>query len=122
MRISVHHEFERRVGLCPAGFDADGVLFCNQNFGDYPTIVPDRRVDPWTGTFAGWMLQRPRCACRIALRCRINVAQWRTDGAVDAIDGFCGEVEDFAALTHAAEALAATQQTALNALVRRWRS
>jgi xylan 1,4-beta-xylosidase len=57
VRISVHHEFERRVGLFPAGFDADGILFCNQNFGDYPTIVPDRRVDPWTGTFAGWMLQ-----------------------------------------------------------------
>lgn len=57
MRVSVHHDFERRVGLFPAGFDADGVLFCNQNFGDYPMIVPDRRVDPWTGTFAGWMLQ-----------------------------------------------------------------
>lgn len=57
MRISVHHEFERRVGVFPAGFDADGVLFCNQNFADYPMITPDRRVDPWTGTFAGWMLQ-----------------------------------------------------------------
>ncbi|OXM64132.1 family 43 glycosylhydrolase [Amycolatopsis vastitatis] len=57
MRVSVHHAFERRVGIFPAGFDADGVLFCNQNFGDYPMLVPDRRVDPWTGTFAGWMLQ-----------------------------------------------------------------
>ncbi|MEV0150487.1 MULTISPECIES: family 43 glycosylhydrolase [unclassified Nonomuraea] len=57
MRVSVHHQFERRVGIFPAGFDADGVLFCNQNFGDYPMLVPDRRVDPWTGTFAGWMLQ-----------------------------------------------------------------
>ncbi|MDW4910921.1 family 43 glycosylhydrolase [Streptomyces sp. ADMS] len=56
MRVSVHHEFERRIGLFPAGFDSDGVLFCNQNFGDYPTLVPDRRVDPWTETFAGWML------------------------------------------------------------------
>jgi xylan 1,4-beta-xylosidase len=57
MRVSVHHEFERRLGIFPAGFDADGVLFCNQNFGDYPMLVPDRRVDPWAGTFAGWMLQ-----------------------------------------------------------------
>ena len=31
MRISVNHDFERRVGLFPAGFDADGVLYCNQN-------------------------------------------------------------------------------------------
>lgn len=57
MRVSVHHSFERRIGLFPAGFDKDGVLFCNQNFGDYPMTVPDGPVDPWTGTFAGWMLQ-----------------------------------------------------------------
>jgi xylan 1,4-beta-xylosidase len=56
MRISVNHGFERRIGLFPAGFDDDGVLFCNQNFGDYPTVVPDRRFDPWTEAFAGWML------------------------------------------------------------------
>lgn len=36
MRISVNHDFERRVGLFPAGFDKDGVLYCNQNFADYP--------------------------------------------------------------------------------------
>lgn len=36
MRISVNHDFERRVGLFPAGFDRDGVLFCNQSFADYP--------------------------------------------------------------------------------------
>lgn len=57
MRISVHHQFERRIGIFPAGFDDDGVLFCNQNFGDYPMIVPNRRIDPWTESFAGWMLQ-----------------------------------------------------------------
>jgi xylan 1,4-beta-xylosidase len=57
MRISVNHMFERRIGLFPAGFDTDGVLFCNQNFGDYPMIVPDRHRDPWTESFAGWMLQ-----------------------------------------------------------------
>lgn len=56
MRISVNHGFERRIGLFPAGFDEYGALFCNQNFGDYPTVVPDRRFDPWTEAFAGWML------------------------------------------------------------------
>ena len=30
MRISINHTFERRVGIWPAGFDADGELFCNQ--------------------------------------------------------------------------------------------
>lgn len=57
MRVSVNHRFERRVGIFPAGFDADGVLFCNQNFGDYPMRVPAGPVDPWTGTDTGWMLQ-----------------------------------------------------------------
>ena len=46
MRISVNHDFERRVGLFPAGFDKDGVLFCNQNFAFYPHRIPAGRFDP----------------------------------------------------------------------------
>ena len=60
MRISVNHRFERRLGIFPAGFDDEGVLFCNQIFGDYPTRVPDGPVDPWTGMSTGWMLQSYR--------------------------------------------------------------
>ena len=45
MRISRNHDFERRIGLFPAGFDKDGVLFCNQNFADYPHEVPKGRFD-----------------------------------------------------------------------------
>lgn len=45
MRISVGHSFERRIGLFPAGFDADGVLYCNQNFADYPHRVPREKFD-----------------------------------------------------------------------------
>lgn len=48
MRVSVNHMFERRIGLWPAGFDEEGVLFCNQEFGDYPMTVPDSPVDPWS--------------------------------------------------------------------------
>lgn len=48
MRISKHFAFERRVGLFPAGFDDDGVLFCNQEFADYPMTVPDGPADPWS--------------------------------------------------------------------------
>ncbi len=46
MRIYVNAEFERRVGLWPAGVDEDGYLFCNQNFGDYPLVIPEGRFDP----------------------------------------------------------------------------
>ena len=45
MRISVNHDFERRVGLWPAGFDEDGTLYCNQNFGDYPHRIPKGKFD-----------------------------------------------------------------------------
>lgn len=46
MRVSVNENFERRVGLFPCGFDADGVLYCNQNFADYPFALPDGKERP----------------------------------------------------------------------------
>jgi len=55
MRISKNHMFERRIGLFPAGFDDDGVLFCNQEFADYPMVVPDGPMDPRTHA-PPWML------------------------------------------------------------------
>ena len=54
MRISVNHDFERRVGLWPAGFDADGELFCNQRYGDWPMAVSGAAEDPWRDP--AWML------------------------------------------------------------------
>ncbi len=41
MRISVNENFERRLGLFPCTFDADGVMHCNMNFSDYPYLLPD---------------------------------------------------------------------------------
>ena len=54
MRISVDHNFERRVGLWPAGFDKDGELFCNQRYGDWPMAIEDFQADPWKNP--QWML------------------------------------------------------------------
>ena len=54
MRISVNHDFERRVGLWPAGFDADGELFCNQRYGDWPMSLYGFRQGPWRDP--AWML------------------------------------------------------------------
>ena len=54
MRISKNHDFERRVGLWPAGFDADGALFCNQRYGDWPMAVSGQTDDPWRNP--EWML------------------------------------------------------------------
>ncbi len=54
MRISVNHDFERRVGIWPAGFDHDGELFCNQRYGDWPMAVSGGQEDPWRDP--DWML------------------------------------------------------------------
>ena len=54
MRISVNHDFERRVGIWPAGFDAEGELYCNQRYGDWPLSVSGLKQDPWRNP--EWML------------------------------------------------------------------
>lgn len=36
MSISVNNDMERRLGMWKAGFDADGELYCDQRFGDWP--------------------------------------------------------------------------------------
>jgi hypothetical protein len=51
MRISVNHNFERRLGLWQAGFDQDGELFCDQRYGDWPMNVEHQ---PWDKP--EWML------------------------------------------------------------------
>ncbi|GAB4498426.1 MAG: family 43 glycosylhydrolase [Saprospiraceae bacterium] len=54
--ISVKNNFERRLGIWPAGFDADGTLYCNTAYGDYPHYLPDGTADHAKSRFTGWML------------------------------------------------------------------
>lgn len=54
--ISVKNNFERRLGIWPAGFDKDGVLYCNTAYGDYPHTLPAGRADHLQSRFTGWML------------------------------------------------------------------
>jgi hypothetical protein len=55
--IAVKNNFERRIGIWPAGFDEDGVLYCNTAYGDYPHYLPHARgKDHRKGLFTGWML------------------------------------------------------------------
>ena len=56
MRISVKHDFERRLGIFPAAFDADGQLHVNTLFGDYPQLAPSERKDDGVALRSGWML------------------------------------------------------------------
>jgi len=54
--ISVKNSFERRLGLWPAGFDKDNLMYCNTAFGDYPHFLPDGIEDHLASRFTGWML------------------------------------------------------------------
>ena len=59
--ISVKNNFERRLGLWPAGFDANDVMYCNTSFGDYPHYIPGSKQPEQyqsgkDGGFTGWML------------------------------------------------------------------
>ena len=54
--ISQKHIFERRLGLFPAFFDDNGTLYCNSSFGDYPLILPQKKINSFEEIFPGWML------------------------------------------------------------------
>jgi hypothetical protein len=76
--ISVKNNFERRIGIWPAGFDKDDVMYMDAAFGDYPHYLPAKapsrpsitegekvsisspigggREGARAGGFTGWML------------------------------------------------------------------
>lgn len=56
MVISQRHMFERRIGVFPAGFCADGQMFCNTYLGDYPQCLPGSRTVSPNENSPGWML------------------------------------------------------------------
>lgn len=54
--VNMKNNFERRLGIWPADFDKDGVLFANTAFGDYPQWLPSQKKDHLTQNFTGWIL------------------------------------------------------------------
>lgn len=54
--ISQKHMFERRLGLFPTFTDAAGILHSETRYGDYPMILPDKKVNSFEEIFPGWML------------------------------------------------------------------
>ncbi|ETZ24233.1 xylosidase [Pedobacter sp. V48] len=54
--ISVKNNFERRLGIWPAGFDKDDIMYMDAAFGDYPHYLPTEAQDHLKSGFTGWML------------------------------------------------------------------
>jgi len=55
-RSAVNWNFERRIALFPAGFDADGDMYANTRFGDFPQCMPRAMWQSSDALFTGWML------------------------------------------------------------------
>ena len=56
LSICTKNNFERRIGIWPAGFDKDGILYSNTAYGDYPTFLPSEKKNHLSENFSGWML------------------------------------------------------------------
>lgn len=54
--LAVNWNFERRIAMFPAGFDADGQMYSNTRFGDLPHYLPTNKWQSKDELFAGWML------------------------------------------------------------------
>ena len=54
--ICTKNNFERRIGIWPAGFDKDDMLYSNTAYGDYPTYLPSQHKNHLNENFSGWML------------------------------------------------------------------
>jgi hypothetical protein len=54
--IGIHDLFERRIGLHPVSFDADGRMRTDTSLGDYPQVMPTGPRDDRSSHLAGsWM-------------------------------------------------------------------
>lgn len=64
--IGVKNNFERRLGIWPAGFDQDDVMYCNTAFGDYPHYLPGDTINHLQSRFTGWMLLNYKKPVRVS--------------------------------------------------------
>jgi xylan 1,4-beta-xylosidase len=56
MTISVKHMFERRMGLFPAFFDKEGTFYTYTGFGDFPHVMPHKKMVSPDDYQPAWML------------------------------------------------------------------
>jgi hypothetical protein len=54
--LAINWTFERRIAMFPSGFDADGQLYADTRFGDFPHYLPRKTWHDRGELFTGWML------------------------------------------------------------------
>jgi hypothetical protein len=60
---AVNFDFERRIAMFPAGFDAQGLMYASTRFGDFPQRIPSSKWSDPKELFTGWMLLSYRKPC-----------------------------------------------------------
>jgi len=80
--VAVKNNFERRIGIWPAGFDQDDVMYCNTAFGDYPHYLPDAKTDHLKSRFTGWMLLNYQKPVRVSSTLGAHYANFAVDESI----------------------------------------
>lgn len=65
--VWVNHRWERRIALFPSGFTPGGQLNTDTLFGDYPILLPEKKLtDPIASRSAGFMLLSRNCPVQVS--------------------------------------------------------
>jgi hypothetical protein len=77
--MAVKNSFERRLGLWPTAFDADGILYTQTAYGDFPHFMPTSHVKNPKDLFTGWMILNYNKPVRVSS----SLGAYATNLAVD---------------------------------------
>ncbi len=80
--VAVKNNFERRIGIWPAGFDNDDVMYCNTAFGDYPHYLPAGQTDHLKSRFTGWMLLNYQKPVKVSSTLGAHYANFAVDESI----------------------------------------
>lgn len=81
--IGYNWPFERRIGLYPATFTADGQMIVNTRFGDLPHYMPTSKVRDPESLFTGWMLLSYRKHATASSSLSGNAGEFAADNVTD---------------------------------------
>jgi xylan 1,4-beta-xylosidase len=79
--LAINWPMERRISMFPTGFDADGNMYTNTRFGDYPHYLPKGKWEQKDALFTGWMLLSENKKVSVSSNLdTTHIAQNLTDG------------------------------------------
>ena len=95
--VAVNWNFERRIAMHPAGFDANGQMWSDTRFGDFPHWAPTKKWTTRDESFTGWMLLSYRKPARASSTRKPEVVSpttqrfvpaWATDSTTARLSSF----------------------------------